>query len=359
MATIVKDSGDMLSLADNILFGGGLRKVSLAQAIPALPAHSKSVKRELDFDLGGGGLDGEASIPGMIRGLDIPMYPDHDHNDEEDAIKPERKRRAKKSNPSPSQSSDEDLENEMTTSPPQSKTTKTAPPEMNILFPGWRNPALSFAPLRENLGQAIAALDLEGERDVWYASGKDPNNVDLGDGNSGPKYQPNKKFACKQYSPVFMEWLENVREMIEQSAPVYEMCVLEENVPEVESGHYRRLEGAEKPPKEDKLLIGSRIRRLGQEEWLENNGTITIPQDLRCVGCRRYYFTKDPKRSKVMAFVVCPCNVRSASYCVRCKVIQWAMSASDNGNPVAKCTGDGCDKMWSPQDVCILRVGKV
>lgn len=67
------------------------------------------------------------------------------------------------------------------------------------------------------------------------------------------------------------------------------------------------------------------IKTPTSEEFRLNAGTIRLPKDRRCVGCRRYYKTKDPETCKNLAFQMCNCNQTRASYCVECRIIRWVL----------------------------------
>lgn len=166
---------------------------------------------------------------------------------------------------------------------------------------------------------------------------------------------PNKRFSSNQYSAPFMEWVDAVSAMI--------------------SSQPSRLYRLHQSPtlKSDERKLNTRwsvILPPGASEWLDNmdeeeaakdggRRILSAPGDDRCTGCRRYFAGQANGGSLMdVAFYMCGCSKHRVSYCVRCRVIQWALQLTvdpETGmvDPAAgvKCIGTGCDTRWSPEDL--------
>lgn len=157
--------------------------------------------------------------------------------------------------------------------------------------------------------------------------GTDPRQwvvVDGGGGGAGerttkrPKLRQGKKSTRVNYTDTFLKWTEDAGNMLIQLGSVHGRHFTLETRP---NGQY---------------ITGPDVA-LSPTTLNANNELIRLPADGRCMGCRRYYLScgsGDPfvfsKRSnaKTPVFHLCDCSVR-ASYCTRCKVVQWATLAAD------------------------------
>jgi hypothetical protein len=149
---------------------------------------------------------------------------------------------------------------------------------------------------------------------------------------TGRNDPPNKKYSCKQYTAEFVDWINAMATAIVAT-----------------SGGGRTF----------RMTIG------GEEQTFEGlsnkpEGYVYIPTDNRCMGCRRYFVTQDQTKCKELAFHVCNCKRRRASYCIRCRCIQWALALPlPGGEPEIPSVGCvGCQEPWSPATLFILSVTK-
>ena len=146
-----------------------------------------------------------------------------------------------------------------------------------------------------------------------------------------PKNLPNKKFACSQYTAEFVDWTLAAAHRIVEIRPLYQLVIDEER----DSSDLK-------------------IPAAAAETVVPDQSLVKVPKDGRCMGCRRFFLTKDQRRCKEMAFIVCDCGKRRAAYCVQCKVIQWADGEKDEYGRV-ECLGARCKTRWDLQDICIVK----
>lgn len=153
-----------------------------------------------------------------------------------------------------------------------------------------------------------------------------------------PKMRQGNKASRTKYTDSFTKWVERVSHALVQIGQQHGSCYrLERTCIYDQCGH----------PLEE----GSRE-------------TIRVPADERCMGCRRYYLSPDDN-TKVPVFHLCYCPVR-ASYCIRCKIIQWATFVDDaykrTGELVSydtrtPCGMRGCNGSWGLVDLLFLVPG--
>ena len=165
------------------------------------------------------------------------------------------------------------------------------------------------------------------------------------------KALPNQKFSCRQYTEEFIEWLDRTTELIvSQQDRTYGMR-LEDNT-------------LQQP------LAGAGTD--DDDEWLANTpevlgpNHVVVPGDNRCTGCRRYFKTKTFQRQKDLGFFKCGCDRHRASHCVRCRVLQWALSIptgteeEETGHvrvtEGVACLATGCGVKWTPADLFVISV---
>jgi hypothetical protein len=145
---------------------------------------------------------------------------------------------------------------------------------------------------------------------------------------------PNKKYSCQQYTAEFVNWITALAEgvvSLSQGSRTYKLAITDDQKTQI----------------------------------FEDGGVVpvAIPADNRCMGCRRYFVTQDPSKCKELAFHLCKCNKRRASYCIRCRVIQWVLSLPASAGsvehelPSVGCLA--CREPWSPSDLFILSVTKL
>jgi hypothetical protein len=146
---------------------------------------------------------------------------------------------------------------------------------------------------------------------------------------------PNKKYSCNQYVPPFVEWVNSIAEgviSLSGGTRTYRLAITDDHSRQVFEGDA----GAVSP--------------------------VIIPADNRCMGCRRYFVTQDPSNCKELAFHMCKCAKRRASYCVRCRVIQWVLALQPPSSPLSALPTVGCltcREPWSPSDLFVLLVTKL
>ena len=146
---------------------------------------------------------------------------------------------------------------------------------------------------------------------------------------------PNKKYSCQQYTSEFVDWITALAEgvvALSGGARTYKLAITDDQKTQIFE--------------EDRDAAGI---------------PVAIPADNRCMGCRRYFVTQDPNKCKELAFHLCKCNKRRASYCIRCRIIQWVFtlpaSAVEHELPKVGCLA--CREPWSPSDLFILDVTKI
>lgn len=112
------------------------------------------------------------------------------------------------------------------------------------------------------------------------------------------------------------------------------------------------------------------------EKCTDNKEVVSVPKDRRCTGCRRFYLTSDPSSCKPLSFVLCQCEKRRSSLCIRCRILRWLLTlptvVNGDDDETSKmvmpfdpesgdiqsvpCPGSRCKIRWSPIDICILDV---
>ncbi len=109
------------------------------------------------------------------------------------------------------------------------------------------------------------------------------------------------------------------------------------------------------------------IRSPTSREFRINAMTIRMPKDRRCVGCRRFYKTRDPSCCKNLAFQLCNCSKTRSSHCLECRIIRWALEMrTEDGSlecfdhdgilRTVECSGTGCTIHCSPEELYILSI---
>ncbi len=188
------------------------------------------------------------------------------------------------------------------------------------------------------------------------AGGGDDESSGCGGGGGGgepvqkrAKSLPNQKFSCKQYTDEFVAWVERVTDvLLSQPGRTYGLRVDDNTITQGPAGTADG-EGWN-------LWMPNTSEELGRNH-------IVVPGDNRCTGCRRYFKTKTFQRQKDLAFFKCKCDRHRASHCVRCRVLQWALSVPvdeesgevDVDGGVA-CLGVGCGVKWKLTDLFIVSV---
>ncbi len=186
---------------------------------------------------------------------------------------------------------------------------------------------------------------LNRNRETWKPIAGEPLN-------KRAKTLPNKKFSCTQYADGYVQWLRAAEELIiqlckGQGSRFFRMGVDMRGIQTVWQGQ----NGA--PNKQ------------GDDRWI-----LRTPGDDRCMGCRRFFLTVVPENCKELAFRTCECcasSSASASYCVRCWIIQWSLRLPVPQTPAelyspqltrVRCTTTKCTATWSLSDLCVLSVNK-
>jgi len=175
---------------------------------------------------------------------------------------------------------------------------------------------------------------------------------DLKQATRGKGGSPNRKYSRTIYSDRFLNFVSGISSLLAKCpSRVYRMRV-------------------------DPLDRSKTVCNPNTDQFKPNNGMLRIPGDYRCVGCRRYFKTRDSRRCKNLAFHLCGCDECRASHCMECRVLQWclkmaftttAITTNDGNSPTVvqcfdeqgalkrvECSGNGCRTCWSLEDLFVL-----